>query len=284
MLMTTLPLALAVAGAMQASTDTTFAVQQGTRIELNNLNGSVRVEVWDRNEVRVRADHGSRDRVRISDHGAVVTIRAERQYGMPIEVDYRLTLPRNAALSVGGVQAEVDVTGLKGDLHAESVEGSLTARDVGAVTLTTVEGDVSVTGATGAVRVQSTDGDVHVSRVRGNLSATTIDGDVIMDNVDANQVDVSTVDGEVHFTGPLHDGGRYRLTSHDGDVTLIVPGQVNATVTVATFDGDFDSDFPVRMNSGQSSRRFSFTLGTGSAQIELESFDGHIRLRRNQAQ
>jgi hypothetical protein len=51
------------------------------------------------------------------------------------------------------------------------------------------------------------------------------------------------------------------------------------TITVATFNGDFESDFPVTI-MGTRDKRFSFTIGDGSARLELETFGGSIRLRR----
>ncbi len=49
-------------------------------------------------------------------------------------------------------------------------------------------------------------------------------------------------------------------------------------MSVSTYDGDFEADFPVSVTTTK--RRFTFTLGSGSARVELESFDGNIHLRR----
>jgi hypothetical protein len=56
---------------------------------------------------------------------------------------------------------------------------------------------------------------------------------------------------------------------------------VSATVSVATFSGGFESDFPVTLREVLGGgRNFQFTLGDGAARIELESFAGQIRLRQ----
>ena len=62
-------------------------------------------------------------------------------------------------------------------------------------------------------------------------------------------------------------------------MSVSIPERANVTVSVATFSGDFDSSFPVTLKDKQK-HRFTFTLGTGSARLELESFDGSINLRR----
>ena len=54
----------------------------------------------------------------------------------------------------------------------------------------------------------------------------------------------------------------------------------SATVSVSTFNGEFESDFPVPLKETRKGKRFSFTLGGGSAQVSLESFQGTVRLVR----
>lgn len=271
---------LLTAAALQYQTDTTVAVPANARLHLKNDAGRIEVTAWDRNELRVQAEHGSRDEIRIERRNGVVTVEARRRMGRPI-VDFRLTVPAGMALQVGGVHAEVHVTGVRGDIHAESVEGGITIRDGGgALTVSSVEGDILVDGARGHVRINGVDGDIQIRNVVGDVTVETIDGDLTLDGIDAAAVDASTVDGDIVYVGSIKDGGRYRLTSHDGDVVLEVPTGINATISVATFDGDFESDFPIQLDRTEAGRRFRFVLGSGSASVELESFDGAIRLRR----
>ena len=50
---------------------------------------------------------------------------------------------------------------------------------------------------------------------------------------------------------------------------------------MATFDGEFESEFPVVLQGLQSGGSFEFTLGEGGASLTLEAFDGEIRLLRD---
>lgn len=277
----TLTLAIAAIAALQASADTTFAVRADARLELRDLRGSIQVEAWDEPRIRVRADYGSRDRLRIEDRGGVITVRTERERGRSIVVDYRITVPRRMAVTLGGQEADVQVAGTQGELRIDLIEGNVVLREIGAANVSTVDGDITVTGAVGALRINTTDGEVTLTSIRGDIFANTLDGDITLDRIEAAQVQASTVDGDVYYDGAIRDGGQYRLSTHDGDVTLVVPRAMNATVSVATFDGDFESTFPVQLRprNQHGGYRFSFTIGSGSAQVELESFDGAIRLR-----
>lgn len=278
----TLPVALLAVAALQQQTDTTVAMPAGGRVHLNVHAGTIRVASWEQNRLRVRAEHGSRDRVAVDVRGSVVTVRADRRYG-PAIVDFELTVPRGTSLELGGVDTEIVVEGAVGDVTAGSVEGDITVRGAGgSVSVNTVEGEIEVRGARGRLHVNGVEGDIRVSDVRGDVTVETVDGSVTLEDIESANVDVGTVDGDVTYRGTIQDGGRYRFTSHDGDIGLAVPAGLNATVSVATYDGSFEADpaFPVQIREARPGKRFSFVLGSGSARVELESFDGAIRLIR----
>lgn len=279
----TVSLALLALGAAVQQTDTTFAVPAGARLQVQNHAGSIRVTAWDRPEMRVRAEHGSRDQVDVEVRGSVVRLDAHRRYGMPAFVEYEISIPPGMALDLSGVETEIVVEGPAGDVTAQTVDGGITVRRVtGSVTVGSIEGDLLLEAIRGRIKANATDGDAVLRDVTGDLLVETVDGDVTLEGIEASNVDVGTVDGTVTYRGVIRDGGRYRLTSHDGDVILAVPPGLNATIQIATFDGSFEADpaFRVQISEARPGRRFSFTLGTGSAQVELESFDGSIRLQR----
>jgi len=282
MMLTTAALALSAAVGLQQNTDTTFAVPAGARLSLSNHAGSIRVTSWDRNEMRVRAEHGSRDRVEVDVRGAVVRVKAERRYGMPSFVEYDITVPRTMAVDLDGVETAMTIEGVGGDISAGSVEGDITVRGAGgAVKIHSVDGDLAIGGGRGGIWAEGVDGSIQISGARGEITVETVDGDVTLENIESASVDAGTVDGTIMYQGTIQDGGRYRMTSHDGDIVVAAAPGLNATISIATFEGSFEADpaFRVQLTSARPGRRFSFTLGTGSARIELETFEGEIRLR-----
>lgn len=283
MVLTTAALALAALAGLQQQTDTTLAVPAGSRLELSNFAGTVRVTAWDRAEMRVRAQHGSRDVIEIEIRGSVVHVQAGREWGMPAFVEYDVTVPRGMAVDLSGMETEVTAEGLGGELSVQTVEGNITVRGAGgAVELTTVEGDIVLDGGRGRIALNTVDGLVQVTGAQGTVTVETVDGDVTLESVQSAEVDVGSVDGTIMYSGTIQDGGRYRFTTHDGDVILSAPAGLNAAVSVATFEGSFEADpsFQVQVSEVRPGRRFSFTLGTGSAKVELETFDGEVRLQK----
>lgn len=269
-----------VAALAVQQTDTTVNVPAGARLALDNFDGRITIVVWGRNAVRVEAAHGRGDGIEVEVSGRDVRVRASGRRGPPSDVDFKLSVPAGIDLDLSSKSGDIEVQGVKGEVNAETVAGAITVQGgAGNVTLHSVEGDVTLSGARGHIELNSVDGAIRVTDASGDLQAETVDGEITLEAIDATSAEANTVDGNILYRGVLRDNGRYRFSSHDGDVTVSVP-VINAAVTVSTFSGDFESDFPVTLTGTRNGRRMSFTLGTGGARLELESFDGTIHLEK----
>ena len=123
------------------------------------------------------------------------------------------------------------------------------------------------------------DGDVIVTGCSGDIVADTTDGTIRITGSAPVSIDASTVDGDIVFDGTVHPEGQYRMVTHDGDVYMRVPENTSATVSIRTYEGRFTSSYPVQLSEDyKRGRRVSFTLGGGAAAVEIEAFDGHIRI------
>jgi len=261
-------------------TDTTIAVKPGTRLELNQFAGSIEVQTWSKNAVRVTATHNSRVEIEISGGAPVLAIQAVHYRGLPTNVDFQLTVPKTMALSLSGVNTEISVDNSGGELSLETVQGEVTVTGGSKIIkASSVDGEVRLVDATGRIECSSVNGGVQIERSSGPIVATSVNGEIVLRGVDSDDVEGSTVNGTVDYEGALKDGGSYRFSSHNGEVSIAIPERASATISVATFSGDFNSDFPIPLTESRG-KRFSFTLGGGSARIELESFQGGIQLRR----
>ena len=262
-------------------TDTTVAVQQGARLEVENFGGEIVVRAWNQNRVRVRASHSSRDVIDVSVSTSVVSVEAESRHGPAHLVEYEISVPTWMAVELSGVSTDMVVEGTAAAVHVETVEGEVKLTGgAGEIDLSSVEGNVTASGVRGRLSINSVDGDVHVTDVQGDITIESVDGDIVIGNVQSAMVDVNTVDGDILYQGTIRDNGRYALTTHDGTVIMSIPEGTNATITVASFEGEFDASFPLQLQNVSPKRRFSFTLGSGGARVELETFDGEILLRR----
>ncbi|MFO7588629.1 MAG: DUF4097 family beta strand repeat-containing protein [Gemmatimonadota bacterium] len=273
----------ALAVAPQQQTDTTLAVAADGRLEIQHvLDGTVRIRTWDEARARVVARHeGDRAiEIRYSAPTLSVRVRPERLSSRG-STDFEITIPRRMSIEASGVTMAVDAENVGGTVSINAVEGHVTVRGGrGNVSLNAVEGGVTLEGAEGNLALNSVDGDVTVRRASGVLSIQAVDGSITMEEITSDNVEVNTVDGDILYSGTIRDGGRYFLSTHDGDITLAVPEDSNARVSVSTFTGGMDAAFPITVDGDVNNRRFSFTLGSGKALVELSTFDGTIRLVR----
>lgn len=274
-------LASAVAMTVAQQIDTTITVTQGQRLQVNAYGGEVSVQAWNRSAVRVEANPSGRLRVQISATGPLVSVRTEGRHEPPTGTELRISAPTWMALSLSGVHTNVKVVGSRAPVSVETVEGEVDVNGGdGLLSLRSVQGEVRLQGARGRIKVNSVNEDVSVANSSGEIMAETVNGEITLDRVDAATLDASTVNGDITYDGPIRNGGRYALSTHNGDITLTVAEAASASVAVSTFNGEFESEFPVPLSGTRKGKGFNFTLGSGSAQVSLDSFQGTIRLVR----
>ena len=268
--------------------DQTIDVTKGTRLVLSNNAGEVVVRSWEQDRVRIQATHGSRETIQAETTDMTLRIRTQRTGGSRGSaglVDYQITVPRWMPVNLSGTYLDATIEGTTAEVTVETVHGN--ARVVGgngAVSLRSVEGVITVDKASGRVQATTVNEGIRITNVTGEITAETTNGNVFIDNAQTSNLEAFTVNGEVTFNGTIRDNGSYRLGTHNGDIRVGLGGANNATIFVRTFQGDFSADFPVQLPEGQNprsgSKRFNFTLGSGSARLELQSFGGDIVLAR----
>ena len=268
--------------------DKTVDVAKGTRLVLNNQAGEVVVRSWDQDRVRIQASHSSRESVSAETTDNTLRIRTMRtgpSRGPGGLVDYQITVPRWMAVNLSGTYMDATIEGTTAEVTVETVHGNAKVTGgTGNVSLRSVEGVITIDKANGRVQATTVNEGIRITNSTGEINADTTNGNIFIDNAQTSNLEAFTVNGEVTFNGTIRDNGVYKLGTHNGDIRVGLGGAANATIFVRTFQGDFAADFPVQLPEGQNARsgskRFNFTLGNGSARIELQSFGGDIVLAR----
>ncbi len=260
--------------------DTTIAVRPGVMLVIENFGGSISVKTWDKNAVKIAADHSLRDRVVIDRTGSAIQIKVKSKRWVPSTVRYRIVAPRWMKLELSGVNTDIDVEDSHGEVRAETVQGDITLKgSQGFASLSSVQGEIVAEGVRGRIEASSVNQGVRLANVVGPIFAESVNGGIVIEGSQSDSVEASTVNGPVTFEGQVSDKGFYRFATHNGCIDVAMPERSNATVSLSTFSGGIDSSFPVTLKKIRS-RRFLTTLGSGLARFELESFQGTIFLRR----
>ena len=125
-----------------------------------------------------------------------------------------------------------------------------------------VSGNVSITGAEGIVKGSSVSGDVELRNLRASsIRASSVSGDVDV------TVDAFTGDGDLTFT------------SVSGNVTALLPNNLDADVSMRSVSGQLDSEFPLTLNGRMNRRSLEARIGKGGRMLEVTTVSGDVRLR-----
>jgi DUF4097 and DUF4098 domain-containing protein YvlB len=228
----------------------TYPLSATGRVNLANINGGVKIKVWDRAAVQVDAIKKAYRRERLEEAKIDVTATEEnirikteypdesqtfrsdeRRYDNPAIVEYSLTIPRKATLeSIELVNGPLDIDGVEGSVKASSINGTVTARGLM--------------------------GEAKLSTVNGSLQA---------------------IFTQLEETKPIS------LASVNGNVTLIIPSNANASIRAGTVHGMISNDFGIEVKHGEYvGHNLDGQIGNGGPRIKLGNVNGGIRITHAQ--
>lgn len=271
------------------SVDVTKSASATPTVEIENLAGSVKINGWDREEIKVSGVLGDdTDGLDFSGSGDSFDIEVEipDSYGRrhrDLDSDLEIWLPAGSSVSVETVSASIRVSGVNGRLELESVSGEVTVD--GAPTsadVETVSGSIELSGSETLAIAESVSGKIELSGVAGRVEAATVSGSIRVEASDIEQGEFEAVSGSVRFTGALSPGARLSAESHSGSVVLNLPADTSARFQVETFSGGINNGFgggeAERTSRYAPGKRLDFTIGSGDAQVSVESFSGSVTL------
>lgn len=266
--------------------DTSFAFGARGSAEIVLPGGDVTVRAWDQPRVRVRGET-ERGVPRVSGGGSYFTVSVEGARGRSAGGELEVMVPVGTRVRAQSQNGDVTVVGTRGEVEARTMAGDVVVEDAAErVMANTLSGDLHVRRVQGEVRLTAVSGDVDATDVTGDVEATTVSGDVTLRGVTSRRVRARTTSGDVAYDGAIDAAGRYDLGSHAGDVDIVLPAGASVQVTVATFSGTIESDFPITLGPGQhalgvtGTKRFTFDVGRGESRLTAESFSGDVTIRQ----
>lgn len=284
----TLPLLLAATAPLaaqrrgedyQSRVDTTLAFDRRGTVTLTIGDGEIIVSAWDQDRVRVRAT-SERGDIRLDASTARLALDVIRGRGS--DARFEVTVPAAARVSARASNGDISITGVRGGADAVTQSGDIRLEDIAELTeVRSLSGDITVRRVAGPVEVGTTAGDVVISDVRGDVEASSVSGDVALRSIVARYIRGRSTSGDISYEGAVDPTGRYEFVSHSGEVYLTLPQTTGALLTIGTYSGSIDSDFPITLKPGDQGggRRFTFEIGKGDARITADSFSGDITIR-----
>jgi DUF4097 and DUF4098 domain-containing protein YvlB len=266
--------------------DTTFAFDKSGTVTVSATNGDVIVTGVAGNQIHVRASSdGANLRLDASPLRVMLEAtgrRSDHDSHLEISVPYGTRIiarTQSGDIGVHGTRGEVEVHAQSGDIGVDDV--------VNRLDINTLSGDITVRNVAGDAVIATTSGSVKASEIRGNADVGTVSGDIDLRGVTAKVVRAKTTSGDVTFDGLIDPAGRYELVAHSGDVNLHIQREASAQLTVSTWNGGIDSQFPITLRPGEhgigssNSKKFTFEIGGGAARITAETFSGDVTISSN---
>ena len=68
--------------------------------------------------------------------------------------------------------------------------------------------------------MQTVNDSIQIADVSGDVTAGTTNGSIVLERIDTSNLDAYTVNGTISFDGAIKDKGSYRVTTHNGEVSM----------------------------------------------------------------
>lgn len=227
--------------------DKTYPLNSNGRVSLSNVNGSVVVEAWDRNEVKVEYTKIASTKERLAEVEVRIDSRADY---LEIETDYDSWKSRSG-----------DDWKRNGKLQVEF--RLMVPRTAFLNEIETVNGSVTASNFTNLTKISAVNGSVTGTNLRGTVNLETVNGEVFAD------------------FDRLESGNKITLSTVNGRVNLTIPSDANATINADTLNGNISNDLGLPVRKGKYVGRDLYgRIGTGDVRIKLDSVNGGLTIRR----
>lgn len=234
-------LSLQVSAQINEEITQSFSVTSQSDFSLNNINGTVTINSWSQNNIKVLANiiaqtQESRDDINISmtQQGQKVTVNTDykekgyRQNNQSAKVDYQVWLPADSNLS-----------------DIELINGSLIIRNI-----------------SGKVEAQVVNGSIKASGLSGNSVISSVNGSV-----------------DVVYTADATGFDNIELETVNGSIRLYLPKNINADITANTMHGGINTTYGLKAKKNNfSGHNLRGKVGSGGSKINLESVNGSIKV------
>lgn len=280
-----------------------IAVDKNVAIKLCVTQGTLKINGWNRNEVRVFVKDGSNFAFQIVERGRQDSpptwisltgfVSGKNKipapngciWGEDIEID----APVNSAVTMTGGDTTTTVDSIR-KIDVRTIGGDISVRNITERTrAVSGQGSITVDESQGTINLDSTTGNIVVFEARpgepgDTFRARTNSGNVLLERIDHRQMDVGSVSGSVVYTGDILNSGAYSFNTTNGSLKLTLPQKTSCQVVASYGFGNFTSEIPIKLETENITpgpiKRQVGTMGTGGATLKLTTNSGSIVIKK----
>ncbi len=293
------------------SFDRTLTVTGPTQLELNNGTGRVEIRGGQAGQVRIHADftvwsvlfEENHDQVRemtahppVDQQGNIIRVGYQGDAFRHMHVDYTIYVPQETEVRAQNGSGNMDMSDVQGPAELRTGSGTITARQIhndteaetgsGSISLSDISGRATANTGSGTLELARISGDIHVttgsgridlSETHGRIYAKTGSGSIEITGA-ADDLRASTGSGSIRIQGNPEASSYWQIHTGSGSVTLDVPSDASFRLHATSHNSSISSDLPFTIEQ-QSKREVRGRIGSGTANIEVESASGSIHIR-----
>ncbi len=216
-------------------------------LTLENVNGTVEVRAWDRNEINIEGEKSA------------ATAEELKKIDLSMDVTeghaaIRVYLPKRSGSWFGGgrIRASVRFT-----IH---VPASIAVEQ-----LKVVNSVVTLDGLQNTVRVESVNGKIDAHGVSGDVRLKTVNGSITAE------------------FNAVRRHQKLAFETVNGSITVRLPTDAGATIKGSVVNGQIASDFPFVRRDGTGGHKVNAMIGDGRASLDARTVNGGITIQRGSA-
>lgn len=273
-----------------------------TDVQLCVQSGNVKINGWDRNEVRAMVEGGTDVGFKIlyknpQGEPAVVKVVGYDAMKNPVTRvreclagdNIELDVPRGATVKVSGREYEAEVS---------SVFRAEVTNNIGSIVLNNISQKIYAKTYEGDLRIENSGGEITLVNTNGNIfafnakpvefsnvfSARTNSGVIKLQSVDYPQIVTKSISGTIDFSGKILSGGQYNFDTQNGVILLSIPQQSSCQITAVYGFGNFQTDLTMTnvIKSPGQPRKLTGQIGSGDATMDLNTVSGAISIKRKE--
>lgn len=282
-----------------APAEKSIVVEPKVNITLCVKDGNVKINGWDRDEIRAYIENGSQVGFKI--------VQKHPKTEKPVWVyvlgfdptknkelkpeeclsgsDIELDVPRNATVTLKSLESEIKIESV-GKAWVANLGGDIYLNDISnGIQATTYRGDITVEKSSGQMVLTNSEGniialDASPSEIGDIFKAKTNSGRITLQAVEHRQIDTTSISGSTSFDGEILNGGQYSFSTTNGSIVLAIPPASACKINAWFGFGAFSSDIPLQ-NTLKKEQSLSAQLGSTDAtcSLNLKTGSGVIRIR-----
>lgn len=215
----------------------TYPVSAQAELSLSNVNGSIEIVAWDKNEISLEAEK----RARTNDDLSKILIRVD-------------ATPEHVAISTEHLRTGWFGSEVRGSVHYT----------------------LHVPTGIALNKIHSVNSDITIRDVHGEVFAHTVNGNIRVNDI-ATSAELHTVNGNIEASITSSERERTISTkSVNGNCKLALPSNIAANVYASTVNGHVNCTLPLALVK-TSRNKLEGRMGQGvEAKIEAKTVNGNI--------